>query len=483
MKPLVSMRDALADPHLFGALLGGPTWRAWRTILIAAMGEALDADERVIFEKLTGRAAEPLERVEQLVCVIGRRGGKSRAASVLAVYLAALCDHSAATVPGETPVILCLAQNQRQGQVSFGYISAVFDSTPLLAEMIASRTADSLMLTNGVSIEIRAASFRGLRGVTALAVLADESCFWRSDETSRNADSEILDAVRPALATTGGPLVLISSPYSKRGETYAIYKRHYGPAGDPLILVAQGASRDFNESLPQRVVDRAMEADAASASAEYLGQWRADVSGWADLALIEAAVDYGVTVRPPSTVQRLAYRAGSDPSGGARDSFTTAICHDEGNIAVLDCIVEIKAPFNPTEATEQMAAVLSSYGLRETVGDKYAAEWVVDAFAKCGIKYRHSERDRSAIYLDALPMLTSGRVRLLDNKRLVNQFASLERRTSPGGRDRVDHGPGGHDDLCNAAALALITRGRKPMVISDSFAKTMGAPSRRNNYF
>ena len=60
-----------------------------------------------------------------------------------------------------------------------------------------------------------------------------------------------------------------------------------------------------------------------------------------------------------------------------------------------------------------------------------------------------------AVYLNALPLFTSGRVRLIDNQRLAAQLASLERRTSPGGRDRVDHGPGGHDDLANAAAGAL----------------------------
>ena len=70
--------------------------------------------------------------------------------------------------------------------------------------------------------------------------------------------------------------------------------------------------------------------------------------------------------------------------------------------------------------------MLRSYGLTEVTGDRYAAEWVVSAFATCGITYRHSERDRSAIYQDALPLFTSGRVRLLDNQKLVSQFASLE---------------------------------------------------------
>jgi hypothetical protein len=41
---------------------------------------------------------------------------------------------------------------------------------------------------------------------------------------------------------------------------------------------------------------------------------------------------------------------------------------------------------------------------------------------------------------------------------LVAQFAALEWRTSPVGKDRIDHGPGGHDDLANAVALALSAR-------------------------
>jgi hypothetical protein len=89
-------------------------------------------------------------------------------------------------------------------------------------------------------------------------------------------------------------------------------------------------------------------------------------------------------------------------------------------------------------------------------GDRYAAQWTVEAFANQGIAYRQSDRDRSALYLDSLPLFTSGRVRLLDNQRLAYQFASLERRVSRLGRDIVDHPIGGADDLSNAAAGALV---------------------------
>jgi hypothetical protein len=51
---------------LLGDVLPGPSWHPWRILLIAAMGEALDDDERVIFRKITGREREPLERCEEL---------------------------------------------------------------------------------------------------------------------------------------------------------------------------------------------------------------------------------------------------------------------------------------------------------------------------------------------------------------------------------------------------------------------------------
>jgi len=55
-----------------------------------------------------------------------------------------------------------------------------------------------------------------------------------------------------------------------------------------------------------------------------------------------------------------------------------------------------------------------------------------------------------------LPLLNSGRAELLDHPRLVGQLRSLERRTARSGKDSIDHALGGHDDLANATAGALM---------------------------
>jgi hypothetical protein len=129
----------------------------------------------------------------------------------------------------------------KQAKVLLDYAEGTLESTPLMKQLLDSRMADTLTLTTGIALEVRSASFRRIRGVTCVAVLADECAL--SDE-SANPDVEILNAARPALATTQGPLIAISSPYARRGALWETYRRHYGPDGDPSILVAQGATRE-----------------------------------------------------------------------------------------------------------------------------------------------------------------------------------------------------------------------------------------------
>jgi hypothetical protein len=453
MKQLVTMRDALADPALLGNILAGDSWTAWRVVLIAALGEALSPDERVIFQQLTGREIEPGEPIEELIALIGRRGGKTRAAATAATYLGALCDHSAITAPGERPLVLCLGQNQKQAGVCFGYICGAFESSPMLAPLITNRTADTLELSTGVNIEVRAASARGLRGITAAAVIGDEACFWSTDENSVNADSEILTAVRPCLATTGGPLVIISSPFAKRGEVFEIWREHYGPKGDKRILVLQGASRDFNPSLPQSVVDRAMKRDPAAARAEYLGEWRDDIESFITADVVDACVVSGRTELLPDSAQ--GFVCFVDVSGGVHDAHCCAISYKDQitEKAVLAAAREIKSE-NTEAVVQEFAAMMRSYGLHTAYSDRFAARWVFDAFARANVQLRYSSKSKSELYLDVLYAMRAKRVELLDLPRLRGQLLNLQRRVTTTGRDIILDG-GKSDDLANAVSGSL----------------------------
>jgi hypothetical protein len=70
--------------------------------------------------------------------------------------------------------------------------------------------------------------------------------------------------------------------------------------------------------------------------------------------------------------------------------------------------------------------------------------------------YQPSPLTKSEIFLTFLALVNSGKVRIPHDKRLRSQLSLLERKTTRGGRDHVDHPPGGFDDLANCAAGALV---------------------------
>jgi hypothetical protein len=442
---------AIADPALLGPAFAGVSWDRWRAILRAAYAEPLTDPELAAFREVANRDP-PARQVRELWVIAGRRSGKDSIASAIAA-VAALGDHREHLRPGERATVMCLAVDREQARIVSRYTAAYFREVPLLQPLVARETDDGLELTNSVEIVIATNSYRAVRGRTILAVILDEVSFWRSEDAAY-PDQETYAAVLPGLVTLPGAMLIgITTAYRRAGLAYQKWQAHFGKNDDD-VLVVYGPSTAFNPSLPQAIIDAALARDPEAASAEWLSVWRSDLSDFLDRELIEAAVDAGVVARPPQPGLR--YTAFTDPSGGRGDAFTCAVSHADGTTATLDCLYERRAPFDPSTVVAEIADLLRGYGVTEVTGDRYAAQWVVEAFSKVGVVYRQSDRDRSAIYLDALPLFTAGRARLLDHPRLIHQLTSLERRTSRTGRDRVDHPLGGADDLANAAAGAFV---------------------------
>jgi hypothetical protein len=437
---MTTIIDAMTDAEIgFGRWFDGDSWGAWETILKAAYCLPMTPQELVTFGKLAGGRSPPRKRVKSLYVVGGRRGGKDSVASLLAVYAATIEEaHLGRLRPGEKALVQLLACDREQSKIVLSYIRAFFEEIPDLKSMVISETRNGFELSNGVVISITTNSFRQVRGATILLSIFDEAAYWRSEETV-NPDRETYRAVMPGLATIpDSMLIVISSPYRKSGLLYDKWKQHFGKDSDD-VLVIQATSAQLNPTLDPSIVEQAMEDDPAAARSEYLGEWRNDLASFIDIEMIEACVDRGVVVRPYR--RDITYCGFVDASSGAgADSFCVGIAHrDKGtDQIVLDCIHEVRPPFSPSAAIAEVAALLKTYNVLVVTGDKYAPGFVVEGFAFNKIRYVYTERDRSQIYVEALPLLTSGRARLVQNKRMMVQFASLERKTSPGGRDRIE---------------------------------------------
>jgi hypothetical protein len=412
-----------------------------------------------IYRQFTGREKLPSEPFKEVFSVVGRRGGKSFISAIIACYLAVFKDWRPYLAPGETAWIMVIGADRAQAKNILGYIRGILQTSHIIRGEVGRNLVWEIELKKQVGIRVATCDYRTLRGYTVVAAICDEVAFWRSE--GANPSQEILTAIRPALATIPGSLLLgISTPYSKTGPLYEAFKEKYGQ-DDEDVLVWKAPTKAMNPTVRDKVIDKALKADYAAGKAEWLAEWREDLETYISSEMIEAVVIPNRWELPK--IEGVRYYAFADPSGGRVDSFTLAIAHKgkESKTIVLDRIEERKPPFNPQAMASEFSAIIKSYGLSEVYGDRYAGEWVVHAFRNGGVSFKSHDLNKNEIYLEFEPMMAQGAVELLDNQRLANQLRSLERRTRSGGRDLVDHPPGLHDDVANAAAGACVMAGRR----------------------
>jgi len=412
------------------------SWAGWRAIL-----------DRVTAE------------VRELWTVCGRGAGKSRIAALLAAITATTKVYKVA--PGEQIFIAVIAPDRLQARVTFNYCAGLLESVPASAERIISRTKHSLTLDNHVVIEVLTAKASAPRGRSYALVIVEEAAFLPID-TDANPDKELIRSIGPGLGRVPGSLlVVLSSPYARRGIIYDAWKRHQANPDDPTVVFVKAPTLQLNPTHDKRTIEKAYEDDPISAATEYGAEFRTDVEAFLTLEAIEACIEDGVFERPPRSgagasgkapTHPTTYRAFLDFAGGSgADSATLAIAHEN----ILDVVREVRPPFKPALVCEDFAKLLKTYGITKATADRYAGQFPVDELKKHEITLEPSERSKSEIYRDVLPSINSGSVTLLDNLRLKVQLQTLERRVARGGKDSIDHPPGGHDDIANAVAGAL----------------------------
>jgi hypothetical protein len=237
------------------------------------------------------------------------------------------------------------------------------------------------------------------------------------------------------------------------------HQRHYGKDGDS-VLCWQAATAAMNPQLSSEIIANAYLEDESAARAEWGAEFRCDLEDLFDFDAITRCVVPDRVELPP--VADLSYSAFVDPSGGRRDAFTVGIAHRDGERCVVDVVRGWRAPFNPTGVVAECATLLQAYRVRKVTGDRYAGEWPREAFRSEGIQYEVAAKTKSDLYLALVAFVHGEQVELPESDAMLRELRSLERRRGTSGKDRVDHPPGGHDDLANAlAGVAEMVLGRR----------------------
>ncbi|MBN1631067.1 MAG: terminase family protein [Thermoleophilia bacterium] len=161
-----------------------------------------------------------------------RQTGKSQTCATKAV-------HVAVYEPGS--LILLLSPSQRQSQELFKKVLAVYKTLgrPVPSE---SENALSLTLESGSRVISLPGTEGTIRAYSAVRLLL-------VDEASRVPD-ETIAAVRPMLAVSGGQLVMLSTPFGRRGFFYDAWENG-GPTWERYRVPASDCPRISAEFLEE----------------------------------------------------------------------------------------------------------------------------------------------------------------------------------------------------------------------------------------
>jgi Terminase large subunit, T4likevirus-type, N-terminal len=161
--------------------------------------------DRVAFAEALGLDPDPWQQdllrssSDRIILNCSRQSGKSTMTAVITF-------HRALYHPGS--LILCLAPALRQSQELFGKVLGFYRDLGRPVSPQAERKL-SLELENGSRIVTLPGTEKTIRGFSGTALLV-------LDEAARVAD-ELYFAVKPMLAVSGGALMMMSTPYGKRG--------------------------------------------------------------------------------------------------------------------------------------------------------------------------------------------------------------------------------------------------------------------------
>lgn len=164
---------------------------------------------RVSFAERLGIVPDPWQRAvlgsdsKRVLLLCSRQSGKTTTAAIVAL-------HTALYHPGSLTLILAPAE--RQAKESFKEVAEFYRR--LGGSSAGATPAESdrklgLLLVNGSRIEALPGSERTIRGFSGVDLLI-------LDEAAR-VDDGLYYAVRPMLAVSGGSLMMLTTPWGKRG--------------------------------------------------------------------------------------------------------------------------------------------------------------------------------------------------------------------------------------------------------------------------
>lgn len=438
--------------------------------------------EQTVYAQATERDACRPQECREATFICGRRSGKSsKLGGNIAIFEACFRKHKLA--PGERGHVVVIATTKKQAAVCFSYILARLENSPTLRKLIQGEPrADEVDLTNGITIAVWPCSFRSIRGISIVCAICDEIAFWRDDVTGANPATEVLRAIRPAMATfPNAKLVKISSPYAKQGVVWDDWQARHKRDD---VLVWRLDSATMNPTLDPKFLADERKRDPEFFAREYLAEFWESASQFLPAELVDAAIvaeRFELVPNPD-----ISYTAALD-SAFRVDNFAFSVVHrqDTGRVVqdVARCWLSGRGrPVNLASTLEEIVSILNRFGISTIYGDQHCAEPIRQALREQGITFeqRTTLGHRSQCFNTLRSLVTSGQIELLDLPEQAAELKKLEQAITASGNQRIEANTG-HDDRAVALALAAHEAVAEPA--AEPWVEVLRIPARGRNDF
>lgn len=371
---------------------------------------------------------------DRIAFVSGRQVGKSRTASWYAL-------HFALTNPEST--VLITAPTQNQSSELFKQVRKEMRMSKISDEQWGAdrTTRTEIEFNNSSRILCRTTGDTGdnIRGLTTDLIVVDEAAF---------IDDEIyFQALLPMLATTDGSLVLLSTPFGARGFLYEAFT---GGLEEEYYTMQVPTYRNPKVS-DDYIANQQQQLPSIEFKQEILGKFVESANAFFQADLIEECMKGPIKKNHKSSF------LGVDLARHGEDKSVFISVDGNGNVYSIE--TDSDSPL--TEAIGRVKNLHEEYQFDRIYIDETALGGGVVDILKQDLRGRTVEgitftnKKKQSLYNTLKSKMEEGVVNLPQHSELQKELLDLEYSFTSGGKMKIEHPEGGHDDYADALALAV----------------------------
>lgn len=395
-------------------------------------------------------------RRRQLVCRVGRRGGKSSTLCRFAVAFALAFD-TKQIPPGDIGLVAFISTTRDEASQRLRTIKAILDALGVAFRPIEGGIE---LADRPIAFKVFTATVAGVSGFTAILVICDEVAKWKDADSGANPASEVLASVRPTMATQLQALIILSSSPLGNDDAHA---KAYDQGATDFQHVAYAPTWIANPTVSEADT-RALENDPRIWSREYEA-----IPQDAKLAAFDVR-DVARSFDRPLAMAEGKQRVGIiDASSGKKDAWTFGVCGwrqcDGERRLVFDLVSGFEGrKFSDQERAEvivaQVAGEFRALGVTKVFADQRESFMLASAFARNGLRFHELPWTASSKEIAVTTVrrwLADDLLVLPNHARLRAELLRFEEKITAAGGFTFGARGSGHDDyvaLLLTAAMA-----------------------------